>query len=563
MRAWLPAIGWLPDYRFAQLRPDLLAGITLAAYLLPGSLGDASLANLPPEAGLYACLFSGLVFWLFCSSRHTAVSVTSAISLLVGSTLGEIAGGDASTFAGLAAATALLVSLIAFVAWTVRAGVIVNFISESVMVGFKAGVALFLAGTQLPKLFGVEGAHGDFFVMAAHFAGHVRETNPASLALGLASLAVLVLGKLFWKHKPVGLLVLVGGIAAASLWDLGALGVKLLGEVPRGVPVPALPRAIDWSDSGAVRHVFNELLPLALACFLLGAVETAAVGRMFAAKRGTRFDSNQEFLALAVANLAAGLGRGYPVSVGTSQSLVNESGGAETPLSGLIASLLVLVVVAHFSHLLKALPQPALAAIVLMAIAGLFNVSALVELWRLNRAEFFVAAAALLGVLASGLLRGVLIGAILSLVLLLRAASRPHVAFLGRIPGTQDFSDLARHPENEAVRGAVIVRPESSLYYFNIDHVCDAIAEHLRGESPPLLLVLDLSNAPSIDLQSTSVLLSRSEEWVALGSNLRIVGAHASVRDALRARGFEERCGRLGREVTLGAVLSELQPTGR
>src|SRR5215831_4387185 len=560
MRAWLPAIGWLPDYRFAQLRPDVVAGITLAAYLLPGSLGDASLANLPPEAGLYACLFSGLVFWLLCSSRHTAVSVTSAISLLLGSTLGEIAGGDASRFAGLAAATALLVSLIALVAWIVRAGVVVNFISESVMVGFKAGVALFLAGTQLPKLFGIGAAHGDFFVMAAHFAGHVRETNLASLALGLASLAVLVLGKRFWKNKPAGLLVLVGGIAAASLWDLGALGVKLLGEVPRGIPAPALPRAIDWGDSGAVQHVFNDLLPLALACFLLGAVETAAVGRMFSAKRGTRFDSNQEFLALAAANLAAGLGRGYPVSGGTSQSLVNEAGGAETPLSGLIASLLVLLVVAHFSHLLQALPQPALAAIVLMAIAGLLDVSALVELWRLNRAEFFVAAAALLGVLASGLLRGVLIGAILSLVLLLRAASRPHVAFLGRIPGTQDFSDLARHPENEAVPGVVIVRPESSLYYFNIDHVCEAIAERLRGGPPPLLLVLDLSNAPSIDLQSTSVLLSRVEEWAALGSSLRIVGAHASVRDALRARGFEAQCGRIGREVTLSAVVSELQP---
>jgi MFS superfamily sulfate permease-like transporter len=461
----------------------------------------------------------------------------------------------------LAAATALLVSTIAFVAWAVRAGVIVNFISESVMVGFKAGVAFVLAGTQLPKLFGISGAHGDFFVMAAHFAGHVRETNPASLALGLTSLAVLVLGKLFWKNKPVGLLVLVGGIAAASLWDLGALGVKLLGEVPLGVPAPTLPRAIDWSNADAVRHIFNELLPLALACFLLGAVESAAIGRMFSAKHGGRFDSNQEFLALAAANLAAGLGRGYPVSGGTSQSLVNEAGGAKTPLSGLIASLLVLVVVAHFSHLLKALPQPALAAIVLMAIAGLFNVSALVELWRLNRAEFFVAAAALLGVLASGLLRGVLIGAILSLVLLLRAASRPHLAFLGRIPGTQDFSDLARHPENEAVPGAVIVRPESSLYYFNIDHVCDAIAERLRGEPAPLLLVLDLSNAPSIDLQSTNVLLSRSEEWTAFGPNLRIVGAHASVRDALRARGFEARFGRIGREVTLSAVLSELQPT--
>jgi high affinity sulfate transporter 1 len=560
MRAWVPAIGWLRNYRLAQLRPDVVAGITLAAYLIPGSIGDASLANLPPEAGLYACLFSGLLFWLFCSSRHTAVTVTSAISLLLGSTLGEIAGGDSSTFAALAAATALLVSLIAFTAWVVRAGVIVNFVSESVMVGFKAGVALVLAGTQLPKLFGVGGAHGDFFETATHFVRHVQETNPASLALGLGSLAVLVLGKFLWKNKPIALVVVIGAIAAASLWDLGALGVKLLGEVPQGVPAPALPRAIDWSDADAVRRVFNELLPLALACFLLGAVESAAIGRMFSAKHGARFDSNQEFLALAAANLAAGLGRGYPVSGGMSQSLVNEAGGAKTPLSGLVASLLVLLVVAHFSHLLRALPQPALAAIVLMAIAGLFDAAALMELWRMARAEFFVAVAALLGVLASGLLRGVLIGAVLSLVLLLRAAARPHVAFLGRIPGTQDFSDLARHPENEAVPDVVIIRPESSLYYFNIDHVCDAITVRLRGEAArPLLLVLDLSNAPSVDLQSANTLLARSKEWTALGASVRIVGAHASVRDALRARGFEARFGRIGHDVTLSLILAEFR----
>src|SRR6476620_7352637 len=156
-----PALTWLRAYQPKWLRPDLIAGVTLAAYLMPAGLADASLANLPPEAGLYACLFSGLVFWLFCSSRHTAITVTSAISLLVGASLAEIAGGDATRFGALAAGTAVLVAVIALIAWAVRAGAIVNFISESVMVGFKCGVALFLASTQLPKLFGLHGAHGD------------------------------------------------------------------------------------------------------------------------------------------------------------------------------------------------------------------------------------------------------------------------------------------------------------------------------------------------------------------------------------------------------------------
>src|SRR5206468_641961 len=203
----IPAVTWLRAYERSWFRTDIFAGITLAAYLLPAGLGDASLANLPPEAGLYACLFGGLVFWLFCSSRHTVVTVTSAISLLVGASLGEIASGDTSRFGALAAGTTLLVALIALIAWLVRAGAIVNFISESVMTGFKCGVALFLASTQLPKLFGFHGAHRDFWQNSMHFFKHLNETNRASLSLGFTALAMLVLGKVFLKNKPVALVV--------------------------------------------------------------------------------------------------------------------------------------------------------------------------------------------------------------------------------------------------------------------------------------------------------------------------------------------------------------------
>src|SRR5499425_3208515 len=201
MARLIPAFNWLRTYDRIWLRSDVFAGITLAAYLLPAGLGDASLANLPPEAGLYACLFGGLVFWLFCSSRHTVVTVTSAISLLVGASLGEISGGDTARFGALAAGTAMLVALIAFIAWLVKAGLIVNFISESVMTGFKCGVALFLASTQLPKLFGVHGAHGNFWKNSGFFLQHLSETNSASLLIGGIALALLILGKIFLKNK--------------------------------------------------------------------------------------------------------------------------------------------------------------------------------------------------------------------------------------------------------------------------------------------------------------------------------------------------------------------------
>jgi high affinity sulfate transporter 1 len=549
-----PSFVWLRYYDRGWFRLDIAAGITLAAYLLPAGLADASLANLPPEAGLYACLFGGLVFWLFCSSRHTVISVTSAISLLVGASLDEIAGGNTARFSALAAGTAVLVGLIALIAWLVKAGVIVNFISESVMTGFKGGVAFFLASTQLPKLFGIHGAHGSFWVNSGHFFKHLNETNPTSLLLGSIALAVLVLGKLFLKNKPVALFVVIGAIVAASAFSLDTRGVKLLGNVPQGLPPLGVP-AIHWDD-------LNQLLPLAFACFLLGAVETAAIGRMFVAKHGGRFDANQEFLALAASNLAAGVGGGFPISGGMSQSLVNEGAGARTPLSNALAAGIILVVVLFFSHLLSALPQPVLAAVVLVAVAGLFKISVFRQLWHGDRPEFIVAMAALLGVLSSGLLRGVLIGAVISLVQLLRAASRPHVALLGRIPGTRRFSDRERNPDNELIPGALIFRPESGLVYFNVDHVCQVIQQRVRAEpTPPGVVVLDLSAAPRVDLQSAHALAAMAAEIAAKGIRFQAVEARSSVRDRLRSEGIEGRFGSVNRFTTVADAVQSFQQT--
>jgi SulP family sulfate permease len=250
------------------------------------------------------------------------------------------------------------------------------------------------------------------------------------------------------------------------------------------------------------REDINELLPLAFACFLLGTVESAAIGRMFASKHQYRFEANQELLALAGANLGAALGQGYPIGGGMSQSLVNESGGAKTPLSGFFAALLLMIVVLFLSPLLTNLPQCVLAAIVLVAVGGLFKAKQLKHLWQVSRSEFFVAIAAALGVLGSGMLRGVMIGAVLSLVLMIRKASVPHVALLGRIPGTNRFSDLERHTDNESIDQVMIFRPEASLIYFNIDHVCNSIRQRVTdGGEAVRLVIIDLSAAPIVDVQ--------------------------------------------------------------
>ena len=545
---------WLASYDRTWLRGDVVAGVTLAAYLLPAAIGDASLAGLPPQAGLYACLFGGLVFWLFCSSRHTTVTITSAISLLVGATLGEMSGGDPARQATLAACTALMVAALAFAAYAARAGTLVNFFSETVLVGFKCGVALFLASTQLPKLFGFSGSHGDFWERMGHFLRGLGGTNPASLAIGVAALVLLLLGKGVLKNRPVALFVVLGGIVGARMFHLDQRGVALLGEVPRGLPMPALPHVS--------RADINALLPLAMACFVLAAVETTAIGRMFAAKYGYRLNATQEFLAIGASNLAAGLGSGFPVSGGMSQSLVNETAGARTPLSGLFAALIMLVVVVFFTGLLRYLPQPVLAAVVLVAVTGLVQVDALRHIWRFSRTEFAVAMAAVIGVLGSGLLNGVLLGVALSIVLLIHRASRPRVTEIGRVPGSSYFADLERHPENERVRDVLVVRSEGSLLFFNVDHVRDQLTALVHQQtSAPRLLIFFMGSVPGVDLAGAELLADLHATLLKQGIEFRLAETHGAVREALRRLGSAHAASLAEAHQTVDDVLNRWRAT--
>jgi high affinity sulfate transporter 1 len=543
---------WVTGYQIAWLRPDLVAGLTLAAYLLPAGIGDASLAGLPPEAGLYACLFSGLVFWLVCSSKHTVVTVTSALSLLIAASVGELSGGDPARHAALAACAALLIALIAIAAWLVRAGNAVGFFSETVLVGFKAGLALYLASTQLPKLFGFKGSHGDFWELSSYFFAHLGETHVVSMLVGVIAFSALIAGKLWLKNRPVAFLVVVAGMLAARFLNLEANGVSLLGQVPQGLPSLGLPPVS--------RLDLNALVPLALAGFVLGAVETSAIGRMFGQKHGNPFKANQELLALGVSNLFAALGRGFPVSGGMSQSLVNESAGARTPLSGLIAAVFTAIVVIFASGLLRNLPQPVLAAIVLAAVMSLVDIHALRHIWRFSRVEFVVAITAFLGVLGSGPVNGVLLGAAISIVLLLRQAARPRVTELARVPGTTYFADRSRHPENECTPGVLVVRSESALLYFNVEYVRERVFELLRARPEAVeLVVFFLGAVPKVDLAGAELLAELHRTFRARDVAFRLADAHGEVRDALRRIGFEREHGLLESGQSVDVVVSAWQ----
>jgi high affinity sulfate transporter 1 len=549
-RALLPVAQWLSGYQARWLTSDFVAGMTLAAYAIPVAMAYASLAGMPPHVGIYCYLLGGLVYAVFGTSRQLAIGPTSAIALLVGSTIGDMTGGDAARWAEIASLAAFVVAVLSFLAWLLRLSRLVSFISETVLIGFKAGAALTIGMTQLPKLFGVEGGGHHFFERVWILAGQLGHINFTVLGIGLGALALLVLGDRLLPRRPIALLVVATATVLMSVTSLEELGVATVGSLPVGLPefcFPSLrPRDVDG------------MLPLSAACFLLAYIEGVSAARTMAAKHDYQISPRQELLALGAANLAVALGQGFPVAGGFSQSAVNDKAGAKTSLALVFASLTLAACLLFLTRLLSNLPTVVLASIVLMAVRGLIDVRAFRYLWRVSRFEFKIAMVALVGVLLLGILKGVLFAAIASLLMLLAGAARPHVAFLGRIPGTQRYSDLERHADNESIPGVAIFRTESSLLYFNADHAREVVWNRILATPNLRLVVCDLSDSPAVDVAGANLLSVLSRDLAKRNVTLRVVQAHAKVRDLLRAAGLEEQVGYFGRHTSVDQAVAEL-----
>jgi SulP family sulfate permease len=552
-RAAFPPAQWLPAYRPHWLARDAIAGITLAAYGIPVSLAYASLAGLPPQHGVYGYLVGGACYALFGSSRRLAIGPTSAISMLVGVTVAGMAGGDAARAVDIAALTALLVAGMCLLAWLLRLSHLVSFIGESVLVGFKAGAALTIAMTQLPTLLGVSGGGAGFFERAAVLWQQLPATSFPVLAFGLAALAVVWLGERYLPGKPMALIVVAVSIVLLSWTSLAAMDFAVVGALPQGLPAlhvsPLRP-----DDVAAV-------VPLAFACVLLAYVESVSAARTLAGLHGETVDARQEFLGLGAANAGAALFQAFPVAGGLSQSSVNDQAGAKTPLALVFASATIGLCLAYLTGLLAHLPTVVLAAIVLVAVKGLVDVAEMRRLWRVSRTEFVISMVAFGAVLLLGILEGVLVGVLVSLMLMIQRTARPHVAFLGRIGDTRSYGDMARHPENTPVPGVLAFRVEASLLYFNAEHVHDTVLARARSTPGLRLVVYDVSASPIVDLAGARMLATLERQLAAAGIALRFSGAHAPVRDMLRAVGLEERVGPLGRGVTVAqAIDAFLEP---
>jgi high affinity sulfate transporter 1 len=555
MAVLLPPLAWLPRYERSWLPKDAVAGVTLAAYAIPVSLAYASLAGLPPQFGIYCYLVGGLGYALFGTSRQLAVGPTSAIAMLVGTTVAGMAEGDPARWAAIAALTALVVAVLGALAWLLRLSGLVSFISETILTGFKAGAAITIAMTQLPKLFGVPGGGDHFFERAWILANQLGQTNGLVLTIGWAAICLLLLGERFMPGRPVPLAVVALAIGSVSFAGFAEQGVAIVGALPAGLPDLAWPSLRPRDVDG--------VLPLAAACFLLGFVESVSAGRTMAAKHDDKIDPRQELLALGAANLAAAFAQGFPIAGGLSQTAVNDKAGARTPLALVFASATIGVCLVFLTNLLHDLPTVILAAIVLVAVKGLIDVQGLRHLRRVSRFEFTIAIVALVSVLVLGILKGVLVAVVVSLAVLLATVARPRVALLGRIPGTQRFSDIERHPDNEVVPGVLIFRVEASILYFNVGHVHDRILHELGARWSPKLVVCDLSNSPLIDVAGADMLDELYKELQSRGVQLRIVEVRSKSRDLLRAVGLEEQVGYLGRHMSIDQALVEFDASGK
>jgi high affinity sulfate transporter 1 len=548
----MPIISWLPAYQRSWIWSDMVAGLTLAAYAVPVAMAYSTLAGLTPQSGLYCYIFSGIAYALFATSRHLAVGPTAAISVMVASVVGGMAGGNPANYAAMAATTAGMVAVICILAWIMRLSSFVNFISETILLGFKAGAALSIASMQLPKLFGVAGGGNSFFEHILAVFRQLGDANLAVIALGIGSLMLLLAGERIFPGRPVALVVVVISICAVSLFRLDTQGVRVVGQIPPGLPAFGLPTIGLQQLEG--------LLELAFACFLLSYVESIAAARTFAVKYRYTIDPQQELLGLGAANMLAAVGHGYPVGGGLSQSAVNEKAGARSPLSLVFASIALVLVLFFLTGLLRNLPEAVLAAIVLVAVAGFVKLEDFKRLWQVSRLEFNVAMVAFVGVLLLGILKGVAISAIASILFLLRMMARPHVAVLGRIPGSIRFSDAARHTSNELFPGLFLFRVEAPLLYFNVDNIINAVLDGIRKQTTTVrLVVCDLSTSPYIDAAGARMLAQLEEQLEREGIQFRVAEAHAEAREILRATGTSECLGGVSRYTALADIVEDFE----
>jgi sulfate permease, SulP family len=539
-RRWtgiLPILDWLPRYDRSWLRNDIIAGIAVTAMIVPKNLGYAEIAGVPVQNGLYAAAAGALIYALFCTSRHISTGPSSSLAAVAGGAVlvTGLVGADAAQL--VAAVTVVTGALFVLMA-VLRLGWIARFLSRAVVTGFLAGAAIDVVIGELPKLTGTSADGSNAFTETTSWLAGLNETHVTTLVVGLLALGGILALRFLAPRVPGALVLVVGGLVASRVLDLGAAGVTLVGPVPSGLPLPQVP-SLDLT----VRYL-PEVSIAAIALLLIGFSQTAGDARAFATRHRYRIDVNQEATAQGMANLGAGFFQGMPVSTSLSASSLNESAGARSPLASITTGLLVVATLIFLAPLFADLPKAVLAAIIIDAVIfGMIDVRELRRLAHVKRADFAIAIVALIGVLSVGVLFGVVIGIGLSLIWLIAVVTRPSMPVLGKQEDTQVFRDLESHPEDETFPGIVVLRIDGGLFFATAEALDERIRNLAQDDPSVQTLVLDLEGVDLIDSQGAAKLTEIEELARGRGVSLRLARVKPGVRGVLEAEGVIDRVG--------------------
>jgi sulfate permease, SulP family len=550
LRSWVPILDWLPRYDRADLPADLSAGLTTAVMLIPQAMAYALLAGLPPIHGLYAATVPLLAYAVFGSSRQLAVGPVAMDSLLVAVGVGAIAAVGTEAYIAYAILLAAMVGIIQIALGLARAGFLVNFLSRPVISGFTSAAALIIGLSQLEHLLGISPDRN----LAVHelviaVATLLPETSLATLGLGLGSIAVLVVLARIRPRAPRALVVVALGTVLVWALDLDQRGVAIVGEVPAGLPRPALP-VFDLA-------VMRELGPSAVAIAFVAFMEAISVAKAVAAKtkpdasgRKPKIDPNRELIGLGAANLFGSLVRGYPVAGGFSRTAVNAQAGARTGLAGIVTAMVVIATLLVLTPLFHHLPKAVLAAIIMTAVFGLIDVEMVRRLWKVERSELVMLALTFVATLTLGIVEGILAGVIASMLWFVVRQTRPHMAVLGRLPGSHVYRNLARFPDAVASSGVLAVRFDAQFYFGNVDFLERTLEDLIEaaGERGELIhaIVIDASAINRLDSSADAALHELEASLRARGIGLYFAAVKGPVRDMMRRTGLHERVGERG-----------------
>jgi len=528
-------LDWIVGYRKEWLRLDVVAGLTAAAVVIPKALAYATIAGLPVQVGLYTALFPMAIYALLGTSRPLSVSTTTTIAILVAANLSKVApGGDGATLQTATAMLTLLVGAILVVASLLRLGFVADFISEPVLIGFKAGIGLVIVLDQIPKLLGVHFEKGGFLHNLVATLRAIPHASLPTVVVGVGTILLLVGVHRLLPRAPAPLVAVAAGIAAVSLFALQRHGVATVGQIPRGLPSFIAPNF----------SLLAVLWPGALGIALMSFTETIAAGRAFAGTGEPPLVPNRELLATGLANAGAAVWGSMPAGGGTSQTAVNRSAGARTQLAELVTAGATLLTMLLLAGPLGLMPQATLAAIVIVYSMGLIELAGFRAILAVRRMEFIWALVALAGVVVLGTLKGIVVAIVVSVVSLAQQVASPPVYVLGRKPGTNVFRPRsAEHPEDETFAGLLLLRVEGRVFFLNAARIGEKI-RLLINQLKPKVVAIDLTGVFDLEYTALKALNEAQKRLGEDGISVWLVGLTPAVLDVVERSSLGERLGR-------------------